>query len=249
MKNARRRARRLEFWEMGFKCLIIDFAALRHAVMVQERIRMLLSIDLFPHTYLLLGDIPHIKAGPLKMSLNVTVFLFQEVWKAYLRHGSLLTLMFLKLNHILDGDIHSLCRRRTLLSSIIFLGWHFRLLLGCEHTALKVAFAETWKNAALGLGLVCPSVCVCVYVWLVRMQDFLCEVQCVNTRVTRGSAQLSVLYNGSKGPFSQHNSSFKSFTTSPDWTDMIWTYPVAKMAVWSVCVLWIYISDFGFILI
>ena len=162
MKNARRRARRLEFWEMGFKCLIIDFAALRHAVMVQERIRMLLSIDLFPHTYLLLGDIPHIKAGPLKMSLNVTVFLFQEVWKAYLRHGSLLTLMFLKLNHILDGDIHSLCRRRTLLSSIIFLGWHFRLLLGCEHTALKVAFAETWKNAALGLGLVCPSVCVCV---------------------------------------------------------------------------------------
>lgn len=30
--------------------------------------------------------------------------------------------------------------------------------------ALKVAFAETWKNAALGLGLVCPSVCVCVRV-------------------------------------------------------------------------------------
>ena len=179
MKNARRRARRLEFWEMGFKCLIIDFAALRHDVMVQERIRMLLSIDLFPHTYLLLGDIPHIKAGPLKMSLNVTVFLFQEVWKAYLRHGSLLTLMFLKLNHILDGDIHSLCRRRTLLSSIIFLGWHFRLLLGCEHTALKVAFAETWKNAALGLGLVCPSVCVCVFTcgW------FECRIFCVRYSV------------------------------------------------------------------
>lgn len=72
-----------------------------------------------------------------------------------------------------------------------FLGWHFRLSLGCDRAALKVAFAETWKNAALGLGLVCPSVCVCVYVWLVRMQDFLCEVQCVNTRVTRGSAPLS----------------------------------------------------------